>query len=297
MGISTATSTHARSRGVRASRHPHLLHCRRVCAVYHARTTTSSHTPRPQRARKIARSGRHPGSTAENAAAVRGNPGATHRFGFLLELPPAFACRGSRTLVSLSKTPAVLTSTRHASETTTAPGCCGGLTNPGAAETPRATLFFLELPLVSPCAQTSLYFVQFGPVCACWACCKWVSFNVSFTPPCQFFRGFRLFRPFLIFIVGYSEPSRLPVLCFVGAFGVVLSINKPLSDGMETGRYSLSHHPIWGRVLARHERARGAAFADDSYIYATLKAALQVLAEIRANGFGKTRNLVSICPR
>ena len=34
------------------------------------------------------------------------------------------------------------------------------------------------------------------------------------------------------------------------------------------------------RVLARHECAQGAAFADDSYIYATLKAALQVLAEI-----------------
>ena len=33
---------------------------------------------------------------------------------------------------------------------------------------------------------------------------KWVSFNASFTPPCQFFRGFRLFRPFLIFIVGQS---------------------------------------------------------------------------------------------
>jgi hypothetical protein len=62
--------------------------CRRVCAVYHARTTTSSHTPRPQRARKIARSGRHPGSTAENATAVRGNPAGV--------LPPAFACRGSR---------------------------------------------------------------------------------------------------------------------------------------------------------------------------------------------------------
>jgi hypothetical protein len=50
---------------------------------------------------------------------------------------------------------------------------------------------------------------------------------------------------------------------------------------MEMGRYSLSQHPIWGRVLARHKRARGAAFADDSYVYATLKAALQVLAEIR----------------
>jgi hypothetical protein len=29
---------------------------------------------------------------------------------------------------------------------------------------------------------------------------KWVSFDASFTPPCQFFRGFRLFRPSLIFI-------------------------------------------------------------------------------------------------
>jgi hypothetical protein len=28
-------------------------------------------------------------------------------------------------------------------------------------------------------------------------------------------------------------------------------------DGMEMGRYSLSQHPIWGRVLARHRRARG----------------------------------------
>ena len=52
-------------------------------------------------------------------------------------------------------------------------------------------------------------------------------------------------------------------------------------DGMEMGRYSLSQHPIWGRVLARHRCARGVAFADDSYIYAALKAALQVLAEIR----------------
>ena len=42
-------------------------------------------------------------------------------------------------------------------------------------------------------------------------------------------------------------------------------------DGLEI-RFSLSQHPIWGRVLARHRRARGIAFADDSYIYASLKA-------------------------
>ena len=50
---------------------------------------------------------------------------------------------------------------------------------------------------------------------------------------------------------------------------------------MEMGRYSLSQHPIWGRVLARHRRTRGVAFADDSYICASLKAALQVFVEIR----------------
>ena len=42
-------------------------------------------------------------------------------------------------------------------------------------------------------------------------------------------------------------------------------------DGLEI-RFSLSQHPIWGRVLARHRRARGIAFADDSYIYASLNA-------------------------
>ena len=55
-------------------------------------------------------------------------------------------------------------------------------------------------------------------------------------------------------------------------------------DGLKMMRFSLSQHPIWGRVLARHRRARGIAFADDSYIYASLKllnAALRVLAEIR----------------
>jgi hypothetical protein len=52
-------------------------------------------------------------------------------------------------------------------------------------------------------------------------------------------------------------------------------------DGMEMGRYSLSQHPIWGRVLARHRRARGIAFADDSYIHGALKSALQVLVDIR----------------
>jgi hypothetical protein len=36
-----------------------------------------------------------------------------------------------------------------------------------------------------------------------------------------------------------------------------------------------------GRVLARHRHARGVGYADDSYFYAQLKAALKVLVEIR----------------
>jgi hypothetical protein len=51
--------------------------------------------------------------------------------------------------------------------------------------------------------------------------------------------------------------------------------------GLEMRRFSLSQHPIWSRVLAPHRRARGVGLADDSYIYAALKAAFKVLVEIR----------------
>jgi hypothetical protein len=46
-------------------------------------------------------------------------------------------------------------------------------------------------------------------------------------------------------------------------------------------RYSLSQHPIMGRVFARHRNARGVGFADDLNIYASLKTALKVLVEMR----------------
>ena len=46
-------------------------------------------------------------------------------------------------------------------------------------------------------------------------------------------------------------------------------------------RYSLSQHPIIGRVFARHRNARGVGFADDLNIYAFLKTALKVLVEMR----------------
>jgi hypothetical protein len=46
-------------------------------------------------------------------------------------------------------------------------------------------------------------------------------------------------------------------------------------------RYSLSQHPIMGRVFARHRNARGVGFTDDLNIYASLKTALKVLVEMR----------------
>jgi hypothetical protein len=61
-------------------------------------------------------------------------------------------------------------------------------------------------------------------------------------------------------------------------------------DGLEMTRFSLSQHPIIGRVFARHRGARGAGFADDSYIYAALKAALKVLVELR-QGLGEDAKL------
>jgi hypothetical protein len=52
-------------------------------------------------------------------------------------------------------------------------------------------------------------------------------------------------------------------------------------DGLEMMRYSLSQHPIMGRVFARHRNARGVGFANDLNIYASLKTALKVLVEMR----------------
>ena len=52
-------------------------------------------------------------------------------------------------------------------------------------------------------------------------------------------------------------------------------------DGLEMMCYSLSQHPIMGRVFARHRNARGVGFADDLNIYASLKTALKVLVEMR----------------
>ena len=45
--------------------------------------------------------------------------------------------------------------------------------------------------------------------------------------------------------------------------------------------FSMTVHPIWGRVLLRHSTARAVAFADDSYIYDRLHSALKVFVDIR----------------
>jgi len=52
-------------------------------------------------------------------------------------------------------------------------------------------------------------------------------------------------------------------------------------DGMEMTIYSLSQHPIIGRVFDRHRSARGVDFADGLTIYAALQTALKVLVEMR----------------
>jgi hypothetical protein len=52
-------------------------------------------------------------------------------------------------------------------------------------------------------------------------------------------------------------------------------------DTMEMTVYSLSQHPIIGRVLDRNRSARGVGFADDLTIYATLQTSLKVLVELR----------------
>jgi hypothetical protein len=136
VGISTATSTHARSRGVRASRHPHLPHPKasQTPAGEFARSTT--------RARPHHLTRRGPKGRAKSRG-PEGTQGAPRKMRRQCAATPRACCpqpslAAAAASLALSKTPAVLTSTRHASETTAAPGGCGGLTNPGAAETPRA---------------------------------------------------------------------------------------------------------------------------------------------------------------
>ena len=49
----------------------------------------------------------------------------------------------------------------------------------------------------------------------------------------------------------------------------------------EMQNFSMTVHPIWGRVLRRHSTARAAAFADDVYIYDPLHSAPKVFVDIR----------------
>jgi hypothetical protein len=49
----------------------------------------------------------------------------------------------------------------------------------------------------------------------------------------------------------------------------------------EMQNFSMTVHPIWGRVLQRHSIARAAAYADDAYIYDRLHSALKVFVDIR----------------
>jgi hypothetical protein len=60
-------------------------------------------------------------------------------------------------------------------------------------------------------------------------------------------------------------------------------------DGLEMMRYSLSQHPIMGRVLACHRNALGVGFADDLNIYASLRQPSRCWLRC-ANGLERTRN-------
>jgi len=122
VGISTATSTHARSRGVRASRHPHLPHPKasQTPAGEFARSTT--------RARPHHLTRRGPKGRAKSRG-PEGTQGAPRKMRRQCAATPRACCpqpslAAAAASLALSKTPAVLTSTRHASETTAAPGGC-----------------------------------------------------------------------------------------------------------------------------------------------------------------------------
>ena len=49
----------------------------------------------------------------------------------------------------------------------------------------------------------------------------------------------------------------------------------------EMQNFSMTVHPIWGRVLLCHSTARAVAYADDAYIYDSLHSALKVFVDIR----------------
>jgi hypothetical protein len=44
-------------------------------------------------------------------------------------------------------------------------------------------------------------------------------------------------------------------------------------------RFFLTVHPIWGRVLGRHQETLGAAYADDAYLMGRIEPTLMALAD------------------
>ena len=53
------------------------------------------------------------------------------------------------------------------------------------------------------------------------------------------------------------------------------------SDPLEMMRFCATIHPVWAWVMARHQRARALAFADDGFVRASVVECLHILAELQ----------------
>jgi len=46
-------------------------------------------------------------------------------------------------------------------------------------------------------------------------------------------------------------------------------------------RFCATIHPVWAQVMARHQRMRALAFADDDFVRASVVECLHILAELQ----------------
>ena len=74
-------------------------------------------------------------------------------------------------------------------------------------------------------------------------------------------------------------------LRYVGPDGEVHHVNGTSGgqqgDPLEMMRFCATIHPIWARVMARYDRARALAFADDGFVRSSLLDCLHILAELK----------------
>ena len=61
-------------------------------------------------------------------------------------------------------------------------------------------------------------------------------------------------------------------------------------------RFCATIHPVWARVMKRHPRARGLAFADDGFVRSSIVDCLHIWAELKG-GFKDDLNLDTCLPK